>query len=109
MKATRIYYDKSGNIIYHIGLEGTGDFPKTIQQELDGFPVDTAVLTITDPAVVKAYYHKLNNRVVDGMLILGDDPPITPPPVIPNYKAEWLAADTVVKKLAVLAKVMGLE
>ena len=109
MKATRVYYDKSGNIVYHIGLEGTGAFPRTIEQELAGLPVDTAVLTITDPVVIEAYYRKINNRVVNSELILGDDIPIAPLPAKLDYKAEWQAADTVVKKLTVLAKVMNLE
>ena len=81
MKEVRIYYDTDGNIIYRIGLEGEGDFPKTIEQELAELPEGTAILTVTDPIIIEAYYHKVNNTVIDGKLVLGDDPP--PPPPIP--------------------------
>uniref|UniRef100_A0A6M3K1A6 Uncharacterized protein n=1 Tax=viral metagenome TaxID=1070528 RepID=A0A6M3K1A6_9ZZZZ len=79
MKSLRIYYDTLGNIIYHIGLEGEGDFPKTIEQELAGLPEGTACLTITDLVIIESYYHKTNNTVVDGELVLGDDLPVPPP------------------------------
>ena len=99
MNALRIYYDTLGTIIYHIGLEGDGDFPKTIEQELSELPEGTDCLAITDPIVIESYYHKINNSIVNGELVLGDDPPppLPKPPLLCIRMGKLLAVNSGVR------------
>ena len=87
MKALRIYYDAIGKIVYHIGLEGSGEFPRTVTEELQKLPLGTKLLELAD-SQIDQYLTYEGNSVQDGQLVLGT-PTKTPPP--PEIKRDLIA------------------
>lgn len=82
MKALRLYYNKDGQIIWLSGLEGTGDFPRTIGEEFAQLPLDTDCIVITDQATIDAVLISDTNLIQDGKLIVGEPRPV--PSVVPS-------------------------
>jgi len=80
MKAIRIYYDNTGKIIYHIGLEGNGNFPKSAEDELSELPPDTKLLEVSDSQLINDYLIHEGNSIDNGQLILGTPAKAPPPP-----------------------------
>ncbi len=81
MKALRLYYDQQGIIIYTIGLEGPGKFPKTVKKELAELPANTQMLKLTDGQTIIDYLKSEGSSVEAGKLILGKEiekPPLPP-------------------------------
>ncbi len=122
----RAFYRKSDSkIVWTSSLEGTGKFPRTVQEELTalpdikigatrtsvgtslgGVPENFLCLEVTDALIIVAFIASDTNTIVGGELVVGMPRPLSPPP--PDYKAQWLAAATVTDKISVLAKVLGL-
>lgn len=92
MKALRIYYDGAGKVIYNIGLEGTGDFPRTVEEELAKLPPDTKLLELTDNQQISDFLTHISNTVIDGALVLGEPLPKPPAPPIPRNPLSELDA-----------------
>ncbi len=79
MKALRLYYDEQGVIIYTIGLEGPGVFPRTTQKEKRDLPIGTRVLTLSDELVIADCLKREGNSIKAGKLILGEVAASAPP------------------------------
>ena len=71
MKQLRLYYNQQGEIIFNIGLEGTGEFPRTVEEELNKLPPDTQVLEFTDSQLIEDCLKHEGNYIQNGQLILG--------------------------------------
>lgn len=71
MKQLRLYYKQSGEIIFNIGLEGAGEFPRTVEEELNKLPPDTQVLEIIDSQLIEDCLKHESNYIQNGQLVLG--------------------------------------
>lgn len=84
MKALRIFYKESKSIWTH-GLEGSGEFPTEIDEDLEELPSGTKCLTITEEDEITAFMASDANKIVDDRLIIGEPRPepteIPPEPV----------------------------
>jgi hypothetical protein len=88
VKALRIFYNQNSEIIWTHGLEGTGVFPTTAEDDLKALPVGTQCLEITDPELIRAFNASSTNTIQDGKLIIGKPDPIIPPEPIRDLEAE---------------------
>ena len=80
MKAVRIYYNASGEIIWTSALEGPGEFPTPVKDELATMPRGTKVIATEDEAEIASFNTATGNRVVGGKLVIGT--PYEPAPVV---------------------------
>jgi len=106
MKALRIYYNENGDIIWTSGLEGPGEFPLSVDDELKQLPVGTQCLEIADAATIDSFSNHEGNKVIDGKLVLGV-PIIVTPPV--DWQAHFDSAQNNDERIRVLARMAGLK
>lgn len=102
MKKLRLYYDEQGEIIYNIGLEGPGKYPRTVKKELDGLPPNTRVLELANQQQIEDFLKHEDNHIQGGLLILGkkaEEP--SPSPAPRDYGAE---IDALSDKIELLSK-----
>jgi hypothetical protein len=108
MKELRIFYDGTGKVVGTHGLEGGGDFPQPLADELKAYPIGTKALTITDATTITAFMTSDTSKVVNDKPVAGT--PNIPSPIIPepDYKALYAAATTQAAKTTIIAKMLGL-
>jgi len=82
MKALRIFYNESGVIIGNCGLEGPGEFPYSIETQLEGYPEGMRCLEIEDISTIELFLHSEGSYIANGLLILGTpiEPSLPSPP-----------------------------
>lgn len=85
MKALRIFYNDTGQIIWTHGLEGSGQYPTSQDEDLKELPQGTKCLEIKNVMTIEAFMASDNNRVVavagDGTLVVGSSHPVSVKPL----------------------------
>lgn len=87
MKALRIFY-KDEQIIWTHGLEGSGEFPTTIQEDLTEHPIGTHWIEVQNSLDIARFMSSDDNRILEGNLIIGEPRPIIDTPSRPPIQEQ---------------------
>ncbi len=80
MKQLRVFYNLSGDIIGLHGLEGSGNFIQTIEEQIEKLPMGTKCITMDKTDQIDAFLMSKTNTIVDDQIIIGPPRPIVPMP-----------------------------